>query len=144
MQQCRQCGRRLQDKLYKDDPNGRVCNACHKRRTLWQQSGRGATSVNNTFITEVIPIPAIVPDPLAYIREIKSTLADSLRNILKIQGPIKWYPASTLSFTKTVGDDIASIEARFTAVPRILLREDEIDAQLEESLELLFARADEF
>jgi hypothetical protein len=142
--QCRQCGRRLQEKLFKNPSKGRLCNACHHRRIYWRQSGRGISSVNHTFITEQIPISSSVPDPLVYIQSIKSTLTDSLRTALSIQGQIKWYPSSTISFTRTVGEDTARFDGHFAAPAKILLREDEIDAQLEESMQVLLERAGDF
>src|SRR4029077_20140747 len=84
-QQCRGCGRRLEEHLFTDDSSGRICNACHRSRVGWMQTGRGfprRSSVNGTFITEEIPIPETVSDPLAYIAREKETLAQSLRNAL--------------------------------------------------------------
>src|SRR3989442_9832998 len=143
-QQCRQCGLRLRDGLFHEDTKHRICNACHHRRVKWHQSGRGITSVNNTFITEEIPIPPSVPDPLAYLESIKSTLADSLRNSLSIQQHIKWYPLATISFNKAVGEDTATIDGYFAAPAKILLQETDIDAQIEESLQVLLETAQNF
>ncbi len=113
-QQCRQCGLRLRDGLFQNDCNRRICNACHGRRVRWAQKGRGISSVNNTFISEDIPLPPSVPDPLAYIQSVMSTLAQTLRSALAVQGRIKWYPRSTISYTKKVGDDIARIPGHFS------------------------------
>src|SRR5437867_10516479 len=104
MRECSECHRRLQNHSFTDDTDGRLCNACHNKRTKRVQSGRGMTSssVNHTFVTEDIAIPSSVPDPFAFIPSIKSTIADSLRNALKIHGQIKWYPSSTISFNLSV------------------------------------------
>jgi len=77
------------------------------------QSGRGKSSVNHTFITDDIYVPEITPDPFDYIESVRVNLADSLKTSLKIQGPIKWYPSSTVSFTRKVGKDIARIDGHF-------------------------------
>src|SRR5437867_2858531 len=102
---CRQCNRRLREELFANPTNGRLCNACFRRHARWVQSGwgqsgRGKSSFHHTFVTDEINIPDNVPDPLTYIRSEISTLADSLKNALKIQGPIKWFPSSSVTFTK--------------------------------------------
>src|SRR6267154_202814 len=142
--QCRQCGRRLPEHLFKNPTNGHICNACHNRRTRWVQSGRGISSVNHTFITDDIYVPDDTSDPFHYIESIKSSLADSLKNSLKIQGPIKWYPSSTVSFTKKVGEDTATIDGHFATPAKILLTEDDIDDQIEESNNILLERRCDF
>src|SRR3989441_12253029 len=81
MRECSECHRRLQDHSFTNDTDGRLCNACHNKRTKRVQSGRGissSSSVNHTFVTEEIPIPSSVPDPFAFIPSIKSIIADSL------------------------------------------------------------------
>src|SRR6267154_1108993 len=144
MRQCFRCGRRLRDGLFADDSTHMLCNACYLRQTNFSQYGRGASSVNHTFITEDIPIATEVPDPLAYIQVIKSTLADALRRALIIQGPIKWYPAAIISFTRSQVDGQARIEARFNAPPAILLTEDDIATQIDTAVEALTFRATSF
>ena len=100
--------------------------------------------MNRTFITDDINIPDNVPDPLTFIRSEISSLADSLREALKIQGSIKWYPSSSVSFTKKVGEDVARISTHFNAPAQILLTEQDIDAQLEESIDVMLAKLCDF
>ena len=111
------------------------------------QTGRGfprRSSVNRTFITEEIPILETVSDPLAYIASEKATLAQSLRNALRIQGQVKWYPASVISFIRNTLAGVARVEGRFTAPSKILLPHDDIDAQIEESVQVMLSRAGNF
>src|SRR3989442_1680202 len=146
---CRRCNRRLGEHLYDNPTDGRLCNACFRSHAKWVQSGRvqsgrGRSSVNHTFITDDINIPDNVPDPLTFIRSEVSSLADSLREALKSQGSIKWYPSSSVSFTKKVGEDVARISTHFNAPAQILLTEQDIDAQLEESIDVMLAKLCDF
>ena len=125
MRECSECHRRLQNHSFTNDTDGRLCNACHNKRTKREQSGRGissSASVNHTFVTEELPIPSSVPDPFAFIPSIKSTIADSLRNALKIHGQIKWYPSSTMSFVKSMDEGVAKFPGHFAATAKILLQ----------------------
>src|SRR5437867_10815313 len=149
MRECSECHRRLHNHSFTNDTDGRLCNACHNKRTKREQSGRGisssaSSSVNHTFVTEELPIPSSVSDPFAFIPSIKSTIADSLRNALKIHGQIKWYPSSTMSFVKSMDEGVAKFPGHFTATPKILLQEFEIDEQIEESVQAMLERAGEF
>src|SRR5437867_10519221 len=62
MRECSECHRRLQNHSFTADTDGRLCNACHNKRTKRGQSGRGiaSSSVNHTFVTEELPIPSSV------------------------------------------------------------------------------------
>src|SRR5437867_1059141 len=150
MRECSECHRRLQNHSFTNDTDGRLCNACHNKRTKRGQSGRGisssssSSSVNHTFVTEELPIPSSIPDPFAFIPSIKSTIADSLRNALKIHGQIKWYPSSTMSFVKSMDEGVAKFPGHFAATSKILLQEFEIDEQIEESVQAMLERAGEF
>src|SRR3989441_10662215 len=148
MRECSECHSRLQNHSFTNDTDGRLCNACHNKRTKREQSGRGisssSSSVNHTFVTEELPIPSSVPDPFAFIPSIKSTIADSLRNTLKIHGQIKWYPSSTMFFVKSMDEGVAKFPGHFAATPKILLQEFEIDDQIEESVQAMLERAGEF
>src|SRR6267154_2863798 len=144
MRQCYRCRRRLRDGLFADDSTHMLCNACHLRRMNFSQHGRGVSSVNHTFIIEDVPIATEIPDPLAYIQAIKYTLADTLRRALAIRGPIKWYPAAIISFTRSHVDGQARIEARFNAPPSILLTEDDIAGQIDTAVDALTFRATSF
>src|SRR5881296_2227545 len=146
---CRQCNRRIREELFINPTNGRLCKACYRRHARWVQSrrgqsGRGKSSVHHTFLTDEINIPDNVPDPITFIRSEITTLADSLREALKIQGPIKWFPSSSVTFTKKVGEDTARISGHFNAPAKILLTEQDVDAQVEESIATMLAKLCDF
>src|SRR5437867_4451653 len=149
MRQCQECTRRLPEHLYKNPSRGLLCNACHRKRAKWAasgrgQSGRGKTSVHHTFLTDDLVIPDSVPDPFTFIQTERQTLVDSLKTALRIQGPVKWFPSSSVSFTKKVGDNLARITSYFNASPKILLTEHDIDAQIEESIATMLAKMNDF
>src|SRR2546425_13213892 len=53
-------------------------------------------------------------------------------------------PSSSVSFTKKVGEDVARISTYFNAPAQILLTEPDIDAQLEESIDVMLAKLCDF
>src|SRR2546425_12567021 len=53
-------------------------------------------------------------------------------------------PSSSVSFTKKVGEDVARISTHFNAPAQILLTEQDIDAQLEESIDVMLAKLYDF
>jgi len=139
-QKCPKCTRRLQDGLYTIDPSGIVCNSCVRGR----QHGRGRTSVNRTFVSDSIDVPANTIDPVTFIRQQESALGDSLKATLLSRGSVKWYPASVYRFTRSEPEGEARVDARFTAPPQILLREDEITAQVTLAINTMLSRGEDF
>src|SRR2546425_1085755 len=142
--ECMKCHRHLRPGLFHKFFDGSLCNACLNRKTKREQNGRGVSSVNHTFITDDIQIPPSVPDPFAYIQAEKAALAQSLRSALAVQGQIKWYPSSSVSFTKQVGENTARFPGHFAAVSKILLNEADIDDQIEESVHEMLEKMQDF
>src|SRR5206468_2615476 len=88
--------------------------------------------------------PTLVDDPLAHMQLAKPALAEALRASLEIHKELKWYPMISISFTRMVGDEVARIQGHFGIPAQILLREDEIDDQIDEAINNLIERATNF
>ena len=142
---CKGCSRRLRNQCFLAD--SQRCITCERKKTLKDKmfdSSSTRASVNNTFLTTEINVPANSMDPLLYMRNASSEISRLLHNAMEIHSNIRWSLMIGVRFQRQTGEDIAWIEANFSSSSQILLNEYEIDTQIDSAFQEIMRRIEEF
>ena len=112
------------------------CNACVRKNKFvsnFATRSRGfQRSVNNTFITRRVAAYTNDIDPATYLRSIRAEILETLQNVMKLHGFVRWVLSLTVVFERLLdGDEQEIIRGDFTgASAQILLRPDQIEEQI--------------
>jgi hypothetical protein len=95
-------------------------------------------------VTEDLIVPQGISDPAVYLEGERERIANSLRSSLAVHKTLKWVPTITTTFMQQTPEGEARIETHFNAPMQILLRDDEINDQVDISIDRMLDRLAEF
>ena len=101
-------------------------------------------SVNHTFVTRRIVAPSDAIDASVYLRSISGDIGDTLREGLRLHASIRWTLRIVVVFERNVEGEAEEVPAEFSSDNQVLLRDDEIDAQIEGAIDKLNEKIGEF
>ena len=122
-----------------------ICKACQKRKEVAKQRGSGLkTSVNNTFASASISIPDGSNCLQSILNTQREEIARALRRALDMQGQTFWQAIAKLGLIRHDPAGIATNEPTLCTPRQILLREEDIDEQIENAINILLPRSESF
>lgn len=138
---CSICKQRRQDKFFKEGKD--LCTTCERRQASPQVSN--VSSVQNTFAEEGLHSAPNAVDAELVIRDLESSITDSLERSLTENGPLKWYVGLEVHFNRENPDgSTMTTVAYFQSIPTILLNPTQTLPHLEDAINRFSSLIDSF
>ena len=109
-----------------------------------QRGGGPHSSVNHSFIVRDIHADEDSVDPLTFLHDSADEIHTFLREALDLHTAVRWYPSLEVVLQRHSEEGIAWMTSYFASPATILLRADEIDAQLDDAVNIIMKRIEDF
>jgi len=137
-QKCTYCKHHLCKELFVLDDM--ECDACvRKQITKRMFFPRTKTSINNTFITHRIPAGDDAIDSIPYFRSVTEEIVTTLIHALHLHTSIHWLLGVITIFEREIDGVLQETRFEFNSNQQVLLRQDQIDDQVESTIARLIA-----